>query len=305
MLIGGKIGVKTNCWTRVSRLIEQADLAQTVHWTFMPKSSLRVLDMLELLASEQKALSHNEIAQRMQIPKSSLTGLLNDLVNRRYVVFEQDTRRYSLGAQVLAISQGYLEVLSVTRVGRPILTHVVHRVNENSALSIRDGTENVVIAQETCTHPLKQTMEIGSRSPLHCTASGKVLLAFLAEPAREEVFRDLRLDRITRRTITDPDKLRRHLHSVAENGYAVSDEEAIEGVLALAFPVMAADGVVASLSTAIPISRLTDRLKRTAIDTLKDASAKMSAMLGGNVKGRNKNDATKSSSQRHLRTPLR
>ena len=247
----------------------------------MPKSSLRVLDMLELLASEQKALSHNEIAQRMQIPKSSLTGLLNDLVNRRYIVFEQDTRRYGLGAQVLAIAGGYLEQLSLTRVGRPILSEVIRRVNENSALSIRDSAENVVIAQETCTHPLKQTMVIGSRSPLHCTASGKVLLAFLAPPVRDAVLRDLHLERVTRHTITDQEKLRKHLLSVFDNGYAVSDEEAIEGVLAIGFPVMSATGVVASLSTAIPISRLTEQLKRKVIETLQDASARMSATLGG------------------------
>jgi DNA-binding IclR family transcriptional regulator len=247
----------------------------------MPKSSLRVLDMLELLAGEQKALSHSELSLRMGIPKSSLTGLLNDLVERRYVAFEEDTRRYSLGAQVLAISQGYLEQLSVTRVGRPILSEVLQLVNENSALSIRDGTENVVIAQETCTHPLKQTMVIGSRSPLHCTASGKTLLAFLPEPEREAILCKLRLERVTRRTITDRDKFRRHLMSVQDNGYAVSDEEAIEGVLAIAVPVMSATGVAASLSTAIPISRLTDRLKRTVIDALRGASEKLSAALGG------------------------
>jgi IclR family acetate operon transcriptional repressor len=102
--------------------------------------------------------------------------------------------------RVLAVSQGYLEQLSATRDGRPILSEFLKLLNENSALSIRDGMENVVIAQESCTHPLKQAIVIGSRSPFHCTASGKALLAFLPGPERDAILRKLQRERITRRT---------------------------------------------------------------------------------------------------------
>lgn len=250
----------------------------------MPKSSARVLDVLELLATQQKPQRHSEISQRMGIPKSSLTGLLNDLHDRGYIAFDSETRRYALGAEVLRISKGYLEKLSIIRIGRPALSEIIRQIDESPALAIRDGHESVVVAQESCSHPLAHTMVIGSRSSLHCTASGKALLAFLPEKEREELLGELKLPRVTRRTITNKREFRESLDQVSKTGFAVSDEEAIDGVFALAFPVVGNQGVVAALSAAVPISRLNEARKRDLVTVLRAGAERISDALGGDLR---------------------
>lgn len=245
----------------------------------MPKSSIRVLDTLELLALHQEGLSHAEFAASLRIPKSSLTGVLGDLLARGYISFDATNRRYTLGSQVLTLSRGYLEALSLTRIGRPILTEIVRGINESAALAVRNGLEMLVVAQETCSHPLAHTMTVGSRGPLHSTASGKVLLAWLPEPEINALLDRLVLSPVTRHTKTDRDRLAAELVETRARGWAVSDEEALEGVYAIAAPVATADGV-AALSVAIPVARLSKRLKESAKNTLQERAASMSTALG-------------------------
>jgi len=259
----------------------------------VPKSGLRVLDVLEYLAGPPVAdgvtggagagpgagATHAGIAEALGIPKSSLTGLLGDLAGRGYVRFDPASRRYILGSRVLSLGRRYLEALDLPRIAEPVLDSIVKQVNESSALAIRDGSEIVVIAQATCGHQLVYTMTVGHRAPLHCTASGKIILAFEAD--REALLAGMDLARVTGKTITDRAVLRRHLRDARSSGYAVSDEEAIDGVFALAVPIFAGRRVAAALSTAIPSSRLTGGLARRVLRVLADGADELNAHLGG------------------------
>jgi DNA-binding IclR family transcriptional regulator len=97
---------------------------------------------------------------------------------------------------------------------------------------------------------------VGRGTPLHATSSGKVLLAFAAEPVRKAaVSRDLQ--RFTSATVVDPDQLQRELDVTAERGWGCTVEEFEVGLSAVAAPVRDADGdVVAAVSVAGPSFRM-------------------------------------------------
>ena len=247
----------------------------------MVKSSSRVLDVMECLATGREPASHAALARQLGIPKSSLTGLLKDLVERRYVVFDPETARYRLGSQVLVLSKAYLDPLSLTRAGRPVLSTIIRRVNESAALAVQDGPDFLVVAQETCSHPLAHTMTIGSRAPLYGSASGKILLAFAPREEYGALLDAMKLVPLARNTIVSRAQLEEELALVAASGVAVSDEEALDGVYALAVPVRADGCVVAALSVAIPTSRLTESLKAQVLSALKEGAETIGVAMGG------------------------
>lgn len=247
----------------------------------MPKSALRVLNVLEALASEQRAMSHAELAAHLGIPKSSLTGLLADLVERRYVVYDSERRRYGLGSQLLVLAKGYLEPLSLVRVGAPVLTRIVGAVNESAALSVLEGDQMLVLAQETCSQPLAHTMTIGTRSPLHSTASGKILLALATGDRRQTLLDSLPLPRMARHTLLDRARLRAEIDRVADARLAASDEEAIDGVYALGVPIFADGHCVAALSVAGPASRITEAKRSEIIEALGKGADEIGRNLSG------------------------
>ncbi|MCX7854911.1 MAG: IclR family transcriptional regulator, partial [Anaerolineae bacterium] len=99
--------------------------------------------------------------------------------------------------------------------------------------------------------------EIGQREPLHCTAVGKALVAFLPDAEREAVLRRLDFRRYTSQTITDLDLFRAHCQQIRAQGYAVDDEELYPGVRCIAAPIRGYDGsVLASLGISGPATRL-------------------------------------------------
>jgi DNA-binding IclR family transcriptional regulator len=99
---------------------------------------------------------------------------------------------------------------------------------------------------------------VGQRTPAHCTAVGKVLLAHLPQRDLDELIRSRGLKAYTRHTITSPALLRRELRAIRERGYAIDDEESEEGLRCIGAPVRDHGGrIVASMSIAGPAFRVT------------------------------------------------
>jgi len=127
---------------------------------------------------------------------------------------------------------------------------------------------------------------VGRRTALHCSASGKVLLAFMSEPERERQL-DRTPARMTPRTLVDPQELRAQLEEIRVRGYGQIEGELEEGLNAVAAPIRQADGRVnATLSVSGPAFRLRSadlpRVGRLAIDAAAAVSRRLGA-LGSQV----------------------
>ena len=124
-------------------------------------------------------------------------------------------------------------------------------------------------------------MTIGSRAPLYGSASGKILLAFAPREEYGALLDAMKLVPLARNTIVSRAQLEEELALVAASGVAVSDEEALDGVYALAVPVRADGCVVAALSVAIPTSRVTESLKAQVLSALKEGAETIGVAMGG------------------------
>jgi IclR family transcriptional regulator, KDG regulon repressor len=216
------------------------------------QSLARGLRILDLLAQAQGGVSITELAEHLGVDKGSASRLVATLASHGYAEKDEQTRRYHLGLQVVTISRSLLSRLPLREVAKPFLRQLMERTGECAHLAVPGQGKVLYIDQVESPATLRVNAQVGTMNPLHCTALGKILLAFggVELPADLESF--------TPNTITDIDRLQKNLEQIRLQGYAVDDEEFDPGVRCIAVPVKDFRGkVIASMGISGPASRMT------------------------------------------------
>ena len=216
------------------------------------QSLARGLRILEILADSPKGVSVTELAELLDLDKGSASRLVSTLTNYGYAEKDPISRRFSLGPQVVSLSRSLLSRLPLREVAKPFLRELMEKTGECAHAGILAQGRVLYIDQVESPASLRVNAEIGSLSPLHCTALGKVMLAYCRGITPET------LERFTDRTLTTPEALRRNLETVREKGYAVDDEEFDLGVRCVAAPVFDyREKVIGSIGISGPVTRMT------------------------------------------------
>ncbi|MGH2558762.1 MAG: IclR family transcriptional regulator [Thermomicrobiales bacterium] len=235
---------------------EEADVRSDLTLSTLDKG----LRILELLAEEDSrhGLTLTEIGRALGMHRSTLFRFLATLRPRGYLERDPVSDRYRLGARVLTLSGAFLDALDIRDVARPELEMLCDETQELVHLATLDHDDVVTIERIEGRQPVSLQTGIGERRPAYCTASGKAILAYLPTEKLDSVLAQ-GMPAYTSRTITSPMRMREHLARVRTRGYAVDDEERIEGVRCVASPVFGHDGeVVAAVSVAAPSHRASD-----------------------------------------------
>ncbi len=239
------------------------------------QSLARGLKILNLLEQARSGMGTTEVAREMRIDKSSASRLLHTLANYGFVAQDEGTARYQLGPRLLSLGQRLLDRISLRDHARPTLRKLVDETGECAHLAILAQRQALYIDQAESSAALRVESEIGTLSPLHCTALGKAMLAF-GDGALPEV-----LLPFTQRTITDQAVLQAQLLQIRQRGYAIDDEEYNYGVRCVAAPVHDHRGL---LLGAIGISGPGGRVTLERIDEfgviVRQVAADLSAKLG-------------------------
>jgi IclR family acetate operon transcriptional repressor len=255
-----------NVTTRVDS--DRAIGAQTV---------VRALGVLELLREAPRAMGVTDVARALSLNVSTAHRVLRALVSAGYVAQNPDTDRYRLGRQA------YLLGLAAGRnLGLDDVTGILERLRdetgESANLVVRDNDEGLVVLRVESEQPLRFTQEAGTRIPLHCTSSGKVLLAFA--PDFQQGLAELELARMTPLTITSRAKLLRELKQVRVSGYSINRGERIPGVCGVATPVLDSSGIAtAAVAVQGPAVRVTEDRYAALGELMLDVAAEVQAAL--------------------------
>jgi len=221
------------------------------------RSAERMLDILECLSSG-KSVSLVEVAQAVQLPKSTAFRLLQTLEERRYLVRDESTKLFSLGSKVGELVEGYyggrfdLLRCAATR----SLIELSEKYNEAVRLFVRDGGFKLCIEAIESTREVRHIVTVGERHDLIRGAAGKVLLAHMPLPERLSVAEGYELEK--------------QLEKVREDGYAISVGEREESLVGIAAPIFASTGeVIAAVSLSGPSARfLTEDISEKIKDTV-------------------------------------
>lgn len=237
--------------------------------------------ILALFSAEEPELTALDVAARLRRPRSSVYRVLARMTSEGFLDQDPGTARFRVGIHLASLGELARRSTSLQRVAHPQLLQLGEDSGgETVVLMVPSGTEGVTVDLVEGFHPLRIPHHLGGRFPLHATAGGKVFLA--AMPA-DEVDRILKrpLVRCTKKTITDPGRLRQDLELTRRRGYALAIGEWIDDLCAVAAPVRDhRSRVVAAIGVASPTTRWSPKTKRTLVPACLRAADEVSRALG-------------------------
>lgn len=231
---------------------------------------LRLFDLLEVLVREGRPLTLAEAVAASGWPKPTVHRLLAQLEAGELLAREPDGRRYAVAPRLLRLSESALAGSTQQGVRHAVLRQLVADVGESCNLTALSGAEVVYLDRIESAFPLQFNLRPGTRVPVHCSASGKLLLAHLPAAQRNALLDGLPMARHTATTLTSSDALEAEFRRIRKDGYAVDAEEFVEGLVCVAVPVPGSQaGGIPRCAVALqaPAARMTlaqaiDRLPR-------------------------------------------
>jgi len=241
----------------------------------------RALYILEALGRHGRLVSVTELSHELGIHKSTVFRLLNTLVQHRLAEQDPETQRYKLGLRILDLSNRLLSNLQVRTEAMPHLRELAQACGESVHLGVLNAGELVYIDKVEDTGAAPMYSKIGRRAPVHCTAMGKAMLAFLPIDEARTILEQQGLTRKTPNTICSLDQLLTALNDVRQQGFSFDDEEHEIGIRCVGAPILDHRGsVVAALSVSGPCLRITEALKTGLAEKVRQTGLAISARLG-------------------------
>jgi IclR family transcriptional regulator, KDG regulon repressor len=241
------------------------------------KNALRILRSFSSDKTEKRV---SELAAELGMTKSTVSRLLITLSSEGFVKKNIETQKYSLGLSVLSLGGIVKKQLHLTKESRPALMKLVKETGESAHLSILEGTEVIYIEIIESPHLIRILTHVGKRNPAFCTSSGNVLLSYQKEELIEQIIKN-GLHQYTSKTVTDPQQFRNKIKSVREQGYCISVEQVLTGVVSVAAPIRNDTGeVIATVSLAGPIQRMNEKYFPSYKSKVIQAAKEISEALG-------------------------
>lgn len=221
----------------------------------------RAIELLKAVSDSRSPRTVGELADACDLNRSTAWRLLMTLEHHGLIDRDSISQRYVIGYEVLRLAASASAHELIASRARPVMDRLAQETRESISLVVLTPRGIVAIDQSDSRSVIATVSVVGIHLPLHATASGKLRLAFAAEPEREELL-GLPLEQLTERTLTDPAALVAELEQVRRQGYAVERDEFESGVSSVSAPIFDSRGHVAAsisiwgLTTRLPKARL-------------------------------------------------
>ncbi len=237
-------------------------------------------EVLDLFTREKPEWGVSEVAKALGIPKSSAHALLSTLALIGLLKRGPDGR-YRLGWRILTLSQVLLSSNSWRQEARKAMEEVVARFGETAHLAVLECGRVVYVEKLEGTQAVRvANTGVGVELPAHCSAVGKVLLAYLPWKEVVRIMAERGMPALTANTITTLDELQTELQGVREKGYAYDIEETVPELCCVAAPIRDHTGeVIAAMSLSVPFYRF-QQMKSEYRNAILKATQQVSERLG-------------------------
>jgi DNA-binding IclR family transcriptional regulator len=243
---------------------------------------LRSLKLLETVAAAGRGLSLTDLASILDVPKPTVFRLAQRLEQGGYLARELGKGGFTIGPRLLRLGLDAVRTSGANPERRAILNALVATLGETVNFTTLAGAEVLYLDRVETRWPLRVHLEPGSRVPLHCTASGKLFLAYMQPEKRRRLLESLDLTPQTPSTLTSIEALEQECARIVREGYSEDHEEFLLGLIALAVPVVNASGaVVAAIACHAPSARFSLRDAIASLPAMRDAAHKLGATLPG------------------------
>jgi len=245
------------------------------------KSAARTLDILEFIVKSPKAPTFTMLQELTDIPKSSLSYLLQELMNRNYIQFDSDMRVYYPGISLVQMSAYCINNTNITREIWLGIKQLSEDLGETTHAGVLDGRFIIYIAKCQGIKDVSVVTTIGFRLPAHSTAIGKMLLSSLSVEDIESRLKNIILERYTEHTIVSYEQLVEEIKQAADKGYAIDHQEIIPGGICIAAPIYdISNKMIIAISVTMPAVRTNDQSLQEVINKVKHAADLISMRIG-------------------------
>jgi len=245
------------------------------------RSLERAIHLLLVMADAKQPMRLKDLSEITQIPKPSILRLLSVL--EKYNFCKKSHNRFYLGMVFLPIAYSFLIGNELARISLPILQELVQSSNETASLFARLGSDRILLQRVNGPYPLRYTLPIGQRLPLHL-GIGKVLLTAFPDDELMQLIKKVGSHKLANGKLITPKMLFNNIENIRRDGYVISRGERTIGAGSVAAPVIDSCG---STIAAVALSGNADRmnlkrLKLLSIEVMGAANA-ISERLGGSL----------------------
>ena len=240
----------------------------------------RGLAVIRAFSRERPMLTLSEVSQQTGLTRAASRRYLLTLQDLGYV--GSDGRHFMLRPQVLTLGYAYLSSLNVGEIAQRHMEALVEKVHESCSASVLDGTDIVYVARVPTRRIMTIALAVGTRLPAHATSMGRVLLSELSEVDLKRYLDSVTLNRLTPRTVVEPDRLRTILQEIHRQGWALVDQELEDGVRSVAVPIRRGPGgaTQVAINVSAHAARVSvERLREEFLPLLQETAAQIGAEL--------------------------
>lgn len=217
----------------------------------------RALSILEYMVKHPGGASLQELTDAMGFSKNSVFRISMTLLQRGYLSREDSTKRFYITRKMLAMGTAALSEQHIITTSLDIMRKLRDILKETVLIGTTVGFEGVVMEQELGTHTFKFALDLGHHFPLHVSAPGKAMIAFMSDMEQDNFIANMDLKRFNDNTITNPVKFKEALVEVREKGYAFDLGEELAGIKCIGAPIFDRNGApVAAIWITGPDSRI-------------------------------------------------
>ncbi len=250
----------------------------------LPQTVGRALDILEAFMESNEALGITELSRRVKLNKSTTYRIVQALRTRSYINQDHQTNKYCLGHKILRLASSFLNQSKLRESARTYLEELSKKTSQTIQLAILEGDKVVYVDQVEGTDIFQVRLRIGDRGPLHCTAAGKSILAFLPEGEVEKIFERSKFVSFTDKTITSMSQLRNDLRKIRRVGFSFSNQEYDKNLRAIGAPIIGMGSkVIGALALVAPYHRIKVKEVSHYGNMVRETGLKISLVMGGQI----------------------
>ncbi|HWQ80319.1 MAG TPA: IclR family transcriptional regulator [Anaerovoracaceae bacterium] len=198
-------------------------------------------------------LSIGDLSERLRMDKATVHRLVNTVKTSGFVIQNPDNKKYANSLKLLAMGNRVMGKLGVKRLARTYMEELSEKTGETVNLGSIVDNRIIYIDKLVSSSTIKVDLGVGVTVPIYCSGMGKAILAYTPDSELEGILKSISFERFTASTITNRARLMEEFAKIRRDGFAVDDEEYIEGLVCFGAPIFDFDGIpVAAISISCP-----------------------------------------------------
>ena len=243
-------------------------------------TNLRLLLLLEELARVGVPITPTAVNEVLGLPKPTVHRLFHTLEQEGFLQRDIDGRSYAPGARLRRLAGSVLSTSRIRMVRQTVLNALAEDIGETCNIAMPERHAMVYLDRVETKWPLRIQLPVGTEVPFHCTASGKMYLSSLKPRLFAKYLGIVTLDAHTDHTLTDSVALTAEIEAVRARGYATDNEEFMEGMVAVAVPLLDSQNrLMSTLSVHAPMQRVSLEGLKAYLPRLQTAAKELSELV--------------------------